>query len=82
MTGFVVGHWWQGRLGEGAGLFDGAVYSGEVAREVGLVDGVGEMRSELQKRYGRRVRQSRASPQALASSLPAAYAHLSPRCGL
>ena len=40
----------------GAGLFDGSVYSGEVGLEVGLVDGVGEMRSVLQKRFGRFVR--------------------------
>ena len=41
---------------QGKGLFDGTVYSGEVGLEVGLVDGVGEMRSELQKRFGRFVR--------------------------
>ena len=41
---------------KGAGLYDGSVYSGEVGLEVGLVDGVGELRTELQKRYGRFVR--------------------------
>jgi ClpP class serine protease len=40
---------------DGAGLFDGSVYSGEVGLELGLVDGVGEMRAELQKRFGRFV---------------------------
>ena len=40
----------------GTGLFDGSVYSGEVGLELGLVDGVGEMRTELQKRFGRFVR--------------------------
>ena len=37
----------------GKGLFDGTVYTGEVAQKVGLVDGVGEMKTELQRRYGR-----------------------------
>jgi hypothetical protein len=34
----------------GDGLFDGSVYSGEVAYRIGLVDAVGEMNSELQRR--------------------------------
>lgn len=37
----------------GKGLFDGTVYTGQVAQEVGLVDGVGDMKSILQQRYGR-----------------------------
>ena len=43
-------------VAKGAGLFDGSVYSGEVGKEIGLVDSVGEMRTEMQKRYGRHVR--------------------------
>ena len=41
---------------DGAGLFDGTVYSGEAGLEVGLVDAVGEMHTTLQKRFGRHVR--------------------------
>ena len=40
---------------KGSGLFDGSVYTGEVGVELGLVDKVGELRSELQSRYGRFV---------------------------
>lgn len=32
------------------------VYTGEVGKELGLVDHVGELRTELQARYGRFVR--------------------------
>lgn len=46
----------QRLVDKGAGLFDGSVYSGEVGRELGLVDSVGEMRTEMQKRFGRHVR--------------------------
>ena len=46
----------QKLVDSGAGLFDGSVYSGEVGKEVGLVDSVGEMRTEMQKRFGRHVR--------------------------
>mmetsp|Transcript_12383 Transcript_12383/g.26757 ORF Transcript_12383/g.26757 Transcript_12383/m.26757 type:complete len:410 (-) Transcript_12383:146-1375(-) len=49
---------------DGAGLFDGSVYSGTTAAELGLVDLVGEMRFELQRRYGRSVRISRLEPEA------------------
>ena len=49
----------------GAGLFDGSVYSGEVGLELGLVDGVGEMRTELQKRYGRFVQLERVEEERL-----------------
>ena len=41
---------------KGAGLFDGSVYTGEVGKELGLVDKVGELKTELQSRYGRFVR--------------------------
>lgn len=39
-----------------AQLFDGSVYSGEVGKELGLVDAVGELKTALQARYGRYVR--------------------------
>jgi len=39
----------------GAGLFDGSVYSGSAAVEVGLVDGLGELRSDAIRRFGRHV---------------------------
>lgn len=48
---------------DGAGLFDGTVYSGAVGVEVGLVDRVGELRTELQRRYGRFVRIERVEPE-------------------
>ncbi|KAL1500513.1 hypothetical protein AB1Y20_013169 [Prymnesium parvum] len=48
---------------EGAGLFDGTVYSGAVGVEVGLVDKVGEMRTELRRRYGRFVRIEQVEPE-------------------
>jgi len=48
---------------DGAGLFDGSVYSGAVGMEVGLVDRVGELRTELQRRYGRFVRIERVEPE-------------------
>jgi len=41
---------------KGVGLFDGSVYSGEVGKELGLVDAVGELKTALQARYGRYVR--------------------------
>ena len=50
---------------DGAGLFDGSVYSGEVGLELGLVDGVGELRTELQKRYGRFVQLERMEEERL-----------------
>jgi len=48
---------------EGAGLFDGSVYSGEVGLQLGLVDGVGEMHTELQKRFGRHVSIEKVQPK-------------------
>jgi len=47
----------------GVGLYDGSVYSGTVAVEVGLVDQLGEMRTELQRRFGRFVRIERVEPE-------------------
>jgi len=47
----------------GVGLYDGSVYSGSVALEVGLVDQLGEMRTELQRRFGRFVRIERVEPE-------------------
>lgn len=49
----------------GAGLFDGSVYTGEVGLEIGLVDGVGEMRAELEKRFGRFVQLERMEEERL-----------------
>ena len=58
----ISGHaWWWYRATlrrlekAGAGLFDGSVYSGATAVDVGLADRVGELKSELQRRYGRYV---------------------------
>jgi len=45
----------DGLVRDGAGLFDGSVYSGQVAKDLGLVDTVGEMHTELKRRFGRRV---------------------------
>ena len=46
----------------GAGLFDGSVYSGATAVDVGLADAVGEYRTELQRRFGRYVAITRIEP--------------------
>ena len=48
---------------DGAGLFDGTVYSGTVGVDVGLVDQVGGLKTELQRRYGRFVRIERVEPE-------------------
>jgi len=48
----------------GDGLFDGSVYSGSVAHALGLVDSVGEMNSDLQRRYGRFVNVVPVQPEA------------------
>jgi len=50
---------------EGAGLFDGAVYSGEVGKKLGLIDRVGEMHTELQKKFGRYVRIERVESKTI-----------------
>jgi serine protease SohB len=39
-----------------AELFTGAVWSGRRAQEMGLIDGLGEMRQTLRARYGEKVR--------------------------
>jgi signal peptide peptidase SppA len=41
--------------GEGADIFDGRVWTGARALELGLVDGIGDARSILRERYGKRV---------------------------
>ncbi|MGY6627718.1 MAG: S49 family peptidase [Oceanicaulis sp.] len=45
-----------GKLKDGAELFDGSVYTGAEALELGLIDGLGEARSELKRRFGDKVR--------------------------
>ena len=40
---------------QGAGLFDGTVYSGAAGVEVGLCDATGEMATDMARRYGRHV---------------------------
>jgi signal peptide peptidase SppA len=44
------------RLGNDPELFSGAIWTGTRARELGLVDGLGDVRSELISRYGEKVR--------------------------
>ncbi|WBQ12987.1 S49 family peptidase [Hyphomonadaceae bacterium BL14] len=44
------------KLKDGAELFDGSVYTGAEALDVGLIDGLGEARSELKRRFGDKVR--------------------------
>lgn len=44
------------KLNEDKELFDGSVFTGEEGIEAGLVDGIGEVRSVLQDRYGEKVR--------------------------
>ncbi len=44
------------KLKDGAELFDGSVYTGAEALNVGLIDGLGEARSELKRRFGDKVR--------------------------
>ena len=39
-------------------------HTSQVGKEIGLVDGVGEMRTELQRRYGRYVRLESVEPEA------------------
>jgi len=50
-------------VARGAGLFDGSVYSGGAGHALGLVDRIGEMRSELQRRYGKAVHVLRVEPE-------------------
>lgn len=44
------------KLKDEAELFDGSVYTGAEALELGLIDGLGEARSELKRRFGDKVR--------------------------
>ncbi|MCH8488670.1 MAG: S49 family peptidase [Oceanicaulis sp.] len=44
------------KLKDGAELFDGSVYTGAEALELGLIDALGEARSELKRRFGDKVR--------------------------
>ena len=44
------------RLNGDMELFDGSVFTGEEAVEAGLIDGLGEARSELQRRFGEKTR--------------------------
>ena len=50
------------RLDPEAELFDGSIFTGEEAVAVGLADGLAELRAELQRRYGERVRLRPMSP--------------------
>ena len=47
----------------GAGLFDGAVYAGSAGVEVGLVDAIGEISSDMCKRFGRHVQLVNMEPE-------------------
>ena len=44
------------RLKETPETFSGAIWSGPQAKEAGLIDGIGDIRSELRARYGEKVR--------------------------
>jgi ClpP class serine protease len=54
--------------GEGGELFSGAVWTGEEALALGLVDGLGDIRSVMRERYGDKVR-LRVIPPARSSFL-------------
>lgn len=51
-------------------MFDGSVYTGEVAHQIGFVDELGEMRTVLQRRYGRyeRLESAQRTSEPTASS--------------
>ena len=51
------------RLGDHPDLFTGRFWAGERARELGLVDEVGDLRSVLRARYGDKVRLKAIAPQ-------------------
>ena len=51
------------RLGEDPELFTGRFWAGERARELGLVDEIGDLRSVLRARYGEKVRLKPIAPQ-------------------
>jgi signal peptide peptidase SppA len=47
----------QGKLArEAADLFTGEIWSGKRAAELGLIDGIGELRAKLRELYGHRIR--------------------------
>jgi len=46
----------------GAGLFEGDIWTGHQALELGLVDGLGDIRSTLRVRYGEKVRLYEIAP--------------------
>ena len=48
---------------QGAGLFDGAVYSGTAGVEVGMVDSIGDVSSDMARRFGRHVQLVRMEPE-------------------
>ena len=48
---------------DGEALFTGAFWSGERAKALGLIDGVGDMRGVLRERYGEDVRVSWIAPR-------------------
>ncbi len=50
------------KLKDGAELFDGSVYTGAEALELGLIDALGEARSELKRRFGDKVRVRALAP--------------------
>ena len=50
------------KLSDAAELFDGSVYTGEEAVENGLADGVAELRGELRRRFGDKVRLRALTP--------------------
>ena len=47
----------------GAGIFDGSVYAGTAGLEVGLVDGLGDLSSDLTRRFGPHVQMTRMEPE-------------------
>jgi len=51
------------KLSEKTELFDGSVFTGAEAAELGLVDGLGEARAELRRRFGAKVRIRPLAPQ-------------------
>lgn len=52
----------EGRLTDDPDLFTGAFWSGVRGLELGLVDGLGDMRSEIKKRYGEDTKLKLISP--------------------
>lgn len=50
------------RLADDPNLFTGLFWAGEKAKELGLVDAIGDMRSTLKERYGKKTRMRLISP--------------------